>query len=197
MKIENRKSKSPARERFSREVWLREALEVLSREGEGKLLIDTICKALRVTKGSFYWHFKGRDEFIQAILDYWKANFNARIPQKTEEHGGSASERLRFLFEFVTSNDFGRYDVAIDAWAAHEPGIGAQVKVIYQMRFDYVGSLFRELGFSGIDLMTRTTAFLAFLKVEPRVAGRRIEKRTARRIDMEMRFFLSPSDSSS
>jgi AcrR family transcriptional regulator len=184
---------SPTRRRFSRETWLREALEVLSREGEGKLRIDTICKALGVTKGSFYSHFKGREEFIQAMLEYWIAEFNARVPQTTEERGGSASERLRFLFDFVTSNDVGRYDVAIDAWATHEPGIAAQVRVAYQLRFDYVRSLFLELGFRGIDQETRTTAFLAFLKSESRVTGRRIEKRTPHRIATEMRFFLSPS----
>jgi AcrR family transcriptional regulator len=193
MKAEPPLSESPARERFNREAWLREALEVLSREGEGKLRIDTVCKALGVTKGSFYSHFNGREEFIQAMLEYWIAEFNARVPQTTEEHGGSASDRLRFLFDFVTSNDFGRYDVAIDSWAAHEPGIGAQVRDIYAIRFDYVGSLFSELGFKGIELETRTAAFLAFLKSESRVTGRRIEKRTPHRIDTEMRFFLSPS----
>ena len=180
------------RGRFSKGVWLEEALEVLSREGEGTLRIDSICRALKVTKGSFYWHFKGREDFIQAILDYWKDRFNANVPRITEEQAGSPMERLRFLFEFVTSNDLGRYDVAIDAWAAHEPGVAQHVREIYQLRFEYVSSLFRELGFRGIDLETRTAAFLAFLKAENRVTGKRVENRTAHRIDVEMKFFTSP-----
>ena len=184
--------KRASRDRLSKEVWLGEALEVLSREGEGKLRIDGICRSLKVTKGSFYWHFEGRNDFIQSLLDFWRERFNVSVPETTEEHGGSAMDRLRFLFEFVTSNQLGRYDVAIDAWAAHEPGVAQQVREVYQMRFDYVGSLFRELGFRGIDLETRTTALLAFLKSESSVSGRKVEKRTARRLELELKFFTSP-----
>ena len=80
------------------------------REGEGKLRIDAICSALKVTIGSFYWHFESRDDFIRGLLDYWKVHFNARVPETAEEHGGKPMERLRFLFDLVTSNELGRYD---------------------------------------------------------------------------------------
>ncbi len=48
--------------RLTREEWLAKALEVLARKGVAGMRIDALSKALGVTKGSFYWHFKNRDE---------------------------------------------------------------------------------------------------------------------------------------
>jgi AcrR family transcriptional regulator len=185
---------SPAgRERLSREAWLEKALEVLSRDGESKVRIDSVCAALGVTKGSFYWHFKGRDDFLETLFDYWTERFNRRVPESTKAHGGTASERIRFLFKLVTRENLGKYDAAFDSWAAHEPATARRVKEVYRLRYDYVASLFRELGFRGVALEVRTVAFLSFLKVESRVTGKAPPRRNARRIAIELEFFTRPS----
>lgn len=186
------KSSNAKRERFSRESWLEKALEVLTREGESRLRVDSICAAIGVTKGSFYWHFKGRDDFLEALFDYWEEKFNRRVPETTQAHGGTAAERIRFLFELVTGENLGRYDAAFDSWATHEPAVLGRVKKIYRLRYDYVSSLFREIGFRGIDLETRTVAFLSFLKVESWVTGKTRTNRSTRRIGGELEFFTRP-----
>ena len=48
---------------------------------------------------------------------------------------------------------------------------------------------FRELGFRGFELETRTTAFLAFLKSETWVTGKEHSRRSAKRIAAELEFF--------
>ena len=188
-----RKKSSRKQERLSREEWLQKALEVLSREGESKLRIDRICQALGVTKGRFYWHFAGRTEFLEAILDYWARSFNQRVPETVEAHGGDARERLRFLFTMVTKENLGRYDNAFDAWAAHEPGIADLVRKVYRLRWDYVGSLFRELGYRGVELEVRTAAFLSYLKVETQVTGKPPVRRSPQRIETELEMFAGPA----
>jgi AcrR family transcriptional regulator len=62
--------KNKSSKRLSREEWLSRALQVLSREGKAKLKIESLTKNLGVTKGSFYWHFKGRAEFVRSLADY-------------------------------------------------------------------------------------------------------------------------------
>lgn len=192
--MEDRKiaSKDPHRERLSRQFWLQKALEVLSREGESGLRIDAICKALGVTKGSFYWHFENRGDFLQAMLEYWSETYNKRVRNRAEECGGNALNRLRSVFEQVTKKNLSKYDVAFDAWAAREPGIADLVREVYRFRHDYVGSLFRELGFRGIAQETRTVAFLSFLREESRVIGKSRSKRSAHRISIEFDFFTRP-----
>lgn len=187
-----RQAPTAMRERFSRERWLDEALKVLTREGEGKLRIEAVSKALGVTKGSFYWHFTGRSEFLKAILEHWSENYNLTVPRRAEAHGGSAQDRLRVVYELVISEDLDRYDTAFDAWAAHEPQVAGRIKAVYKVRYDYIRSLFREMGFRGIDLEIRTTAFLSLVKVESKVLGKRRGLRSARRITAELAFFTRP-----
>jgi len=97
---------------------------------------------------------------------------------------------LRSVFRIVTEGNLGKYDAAFDSWAAHEPAIANRVREVYQWRYDYVGSLFRGLGFRGIELETRTAAFLSFLKVETRVTGKPRPRRTRRRMEAELAFFI-------
>jgi AcrR family transcriptional regulator len=50
--------------RRDRTQWLEAALKVVARDGGARLRIDTLVNELGVTKGSFYWHFSGRDGVI-------------------------------------------------------------------------------------------------------------------------------------
>ena len=55
--------------RLSREGWLARALEVLGKKGAGQLAVESLARQLGVTKGSFYWHFRDRDDFFRIVHD--------------------------------------------------------------------------------------------------------------------------------
>src|SRR5690242_1895778 len=52
--------------------WAEAALQLIAEAGLGALTIDTLAARLGVTKGSFYWHFKGRSELLAAALERWE-----------------------------------------------------------------------------------------------------------------------------
>ena len=58
------------KERLTKEMWLEKALEVLKTQGSAKLHIASLSKDLGVSKGSFYWHFKDRSDFIHALVRF-------------------------------------------------------------------------------------------------------------------------------
>ena len=59
--------KKPGSNRLKPEDWLRAALVLLGETGDPKAIrIEVLCERLGVTKGSFYWHFKGRAGLIDA-----------------------------------------------------------------------------------------------------------------------------------
>jgi AcrR family transcriptional regulator len=62
---------NPEHHRLSRDEWLEQALEVTSRKPHGKLRIHELVKHLGVTRGSFYWHFKDREDFVRSLGEYW------------------------------------------------------------------------------------------------------------------------------
>jgi AcrR family transcriptional regulator len=160
-----RKRKRETR-RLTRTEWLARALEIVAREGGAKLHIETLCRQLRVTRGSFYWHFAGRDEFVHALVDYWDLVFTRSAIEQHRGIPGSPEERLLSLMDLLHEGRFGRYDLAVRAWAAQEPGLAAQVARVDAERLAYVGSIFRGMGFRGDELAMRTRLFVVYQSLE-------------------------------
>ena len=80
--------------RFDRERWLEAALEVLAREGQAKLEVVHLAAQLGVTKGSFYHHFKNRDDFVRSLTAYWSDVFTEWVKGEVASSGLGASERI-------------------------------------------------------------------------------------------------------
>ena len=86
--------------RLNREEWLEKAIEVLSREGSGKLRVQGLSEALGVSKGSFYWHFKDRAEFLRAIVEFWSERYTKKVITAAEASGAEGLECLRMVLGF-------------------------------------------------------------------------------------------------
>ena len=54
--------------KIEREDWFTTGLEILKKDGFLKITIDNLCDVLKVTKGSFYHHFKNVDGYIDALI---------------------------------------------------------------------------------------------------------------------------------
>ena len=55
----------------SREDWIDAAWNTLGEAGVDGVRVEALARSLGVTKGSFYWHFKNRQDLIDALYDRW------------------------------------------------------------------------------------------------------------------------------
>jgi AcrR family transcriptional regulator len=60
-----------ARKRWTRDDWVVFGLDILEKEGATGIRIEELARRSDRTPGSFYAHFKSRDEFIDAMLKAW------------------------------------------------------------------------------------------------------------------------------
>src|SRR5699024_11445314 len=56
---------------LTRADWEQEALALISEKGISALRVEPLARRLGITKGSFYWHFPGRDELLAQSLTRW------------------------------------------------------------------------------------------------------------------------------
>ncbi len=178
--------------RLSRELWLSTALEVLAQEGGAKLRVRGLVKRLGVSTGSFYWHFRDRDDFVTSLVDYWGREFTSRVAERVATVGGDARDRLLALMKFLLEHDLARYDVAVRAWAAQEPAVARRVRRVDQRRSRVVRSLFEEMGFSGTELEMRTSTFAVFHSMELGFLARASKKERRRQLLARHAFFTKP-----
>ena len=142
--------------RLGRQEWIDAALLALSQHGIDGVRVERLAETLKVTKGSFYWHFADRNALLEALLIAWKARATGDIIAMVETRGGNAGQRLRTLARAVFNAD-GRLDRQIRAWAANDPVAWASQDEIDRLRMSYLEGLFEQLGFSPVEASARAT----------------------------------------
>jgi AcrR family transcriptional regulator len=134
-------------ERLGQQHWIDAALRTLAGEGVESVRVERLAGDLKVTKGSFYWHFANREALLRAVLEAWEARATNDIIKMVEAVGGDAKARLRTLGMEVFGSD-GRLDRQIRAWSAHDPVAREAQERIDARRLDYLERLFGEMGFA-------------------------------------------------
>jgi AcrR family transcriptional regulator len=115
---------------LKREDWLRAARLALLRGGVEAVRVEKLARALGVTKGSFYWHFTGRQELLELLLREWENE----VPEIAQQLGpGSAEGKFGTLVRLLEGrarlSEGGKVpsDAAIFAWAAVNPAVARRV----------------------------------------------------------------------
>lgn len=129
--------------RLAYDDWLRAGLELLATTGADGLKIDRLCRRQGVTKGSFYHHFKNRDDFVRALLDYWQRAFTDDIIQEVDQFS-EPLERSEALTRISTSLKQ-QEERAIRAWAQWDAQVASRVSEVDQQRLDYLAELIGPL----------------------------------------------------
>jgi AcrR family transcriptional regulator len=134
--------------RLSREDWASAALDALSGGGLAAVAVEPIAVRLGTTKGSFYWHFRGRDELIASALQLWRQASTTSVIERLEAGAAPPDQRLRELFTrvFAPQARTGA-DLALLAHADH-PLVAPALAEVTEQRLGYITKLFRQLGFT-------------------------------------------------
>ena len=169
--------------RLSRKEWLENALAALSEKGQAGRSIQDLSATLGVSRGSFYWHFKDRDDFIHALLEHWYEEYTAVAPVAVERDGGTAEERLARLMRLVHDHDLTRYDLTIRSIASRDPQFARWVRKADRFRLDFIESLFMEMGFIENDTRIRARSCLAYMATEHELFDRLDHKHRSDLVD--------------
>jgi AcrR family transcriptional regulator len=135
-------------ERLDRDAWSRAALEVLGKRGVAGLAIEPLAKSLGTTKGSFYWHFRDREDLIRAALERWEnEETDAVIAMLGPLAGGRSRLRELLTAIFLTHADVPDRSVGLAADSGH-PVVEEVLARVTRRRIDYVAE---QLVAAGLD----------------------------------------------
>jgi AcrR family transcriptional regulator len=137
-------------ERKNRQSWLDAGLQTLASEGPQGLRIMPVAARLGVTKGSFYWHFKGLEEYQAALLEEWEQCHTQAAIDCVEKIDGDAATKLRIWITGSTTADFSLAR-AIRTWSLTDERVREVQKRVDEKRIDYLGKLLRGIGWSKGD----------------------------------------------
>src|SRR5688572_22848674 len=87
---------SASARRLTRDDWLGAAMAAMARGGVRSVAVEPLAKTLGATKGSFYWHFRDRDDLIRRALERWEQQETEGLIEGLESVS-DPGERLRRL----------------------------------------------------------------------------------------------------
>jgi AcrR family transcriptional regulator len=134
---------------LSREDWIRVAKAILIKHGIAEVKIERIAAKLKVTIGSFYWHFKGRPALYEAIIDDWLATNTKPLEEAVARAGDDPREQyLAFFGVWVLERNFDpSYDNAVRVWSHSSPDVAAIVTRIEAERVKILYGIMKRFGY--------------------------------------------------
>jgi TetR/AcrR family transcriptional repressor of nem operon len=79
---------------------LNAALHIVRSKGYAATTVDDICREAGVTKGSFFHHFKTKDDLALAAVHYWEQSTGAFFASASYHHAQDPVDRLLGYLDF-------------------------------------------------------------------------------------------------
>ena len=161
------KSQKPADPPLGRADWIDAAITMLAEDNVEALRVDTLAETLRVTKGSFYWHFKGREDLLSGVLDAWRLRMTSETRALILDTSGTPWERLERLLRIAISArpdvPGGPFEMTLRDWARRDAKVAEVVREVDAERIAFAAQLYREAGLRESDAQDFAEAHMAFV----------------------------------
>ncbi len=138
------------------EDWEKAALSLIDEKGVAALAVEPLARRLKITKGSFYWHFPGRDELLSAALRRWEAQDADHLQRSLKAEEQPAERLARFVWRTTRQTLTHRVYLALCA-VPEDPRVGPVLKRVTSRRIDYLSDAFAELGLAAGQARRRAT----------------------------------------
>lgn len=183
---------SPARSssgsRLTIDDWLQAGYALLAEEGIKTLKIDRLCARLKVTKGSFYWHFDGMPSYRAALVQGWR-DLRDEDRSQIEALGGlPPRERLAQMMASLVSPRHWTLERAMREWARTDDTVAESVRAADRRILAAVRAAFEDYGFDAEDAELRANATFAmgigFLHLSGQTPNPRQTAQSGRYLDL-------------
>ncbi|MEE2996468.1 MAG: TetR/AcrR family transcriptional regulator [Pseudomonadota bacterium] len=160
--------------------WISGAWEMLGETGLDGVRVEPLAKRLGVTKGSFYWHFKDRQELLDALLDRW-FTIGEEYLSPNCDGGDNAADRIWKLFESVIRRTTRGQTVTLRLFSHKDPDAARRIEDRDAQRLAFLIRELKEIGFPQEEARVRGQIYQAIMTGEfLRSGGLPLEERLSR-----------------
>jgi len=155
--------------------WIEAATAVLIDQGIDSVRVDVLAGQLEVTRGSFYWHFRDRDDLLRRVLAAWRQRATEQLTERLERAHTDPREQLRDVislpFRGRSAVRAARIELAIRAWARRDAMARHAVDEADASRIGYIAQVFSSLGYSIVEARSRAYLLYAYVVAESQMSA--------------------------
>jgi len=159
---------------MKKQNWLETSLKLVSKHGIGILKVNMLSKELKVTKGSFYHHFKSHGAFIEEILEYWYKTFTKDSIDKIKQLENNPMKQIELLDNIIYSKDL-NIEIEFRAWRLRNKLVLAYMEKIDNERVLLIESILSKINPNNDKKTNENIAiyiycqFIGSLFIQPRI----------------------------
>lgn len=144
-------------ERLGRADWVNAAREALIKGGVHAVKIDLIANRLKITRGSFYWHFQNRAEVLSALVELWESQNTKPFEDIVRRSDIDAAEKFAEMAKlWLEEKSFDwQFDSAMRDWARSSRAVAKKLAAIDDFRTNLFEEVFGEMGYSPFEAKVR------------------------------------------
>lgn len=147
--------------RGSAEGWLEAAYQALLESGVDSVKIQPLAKKLNLSRTSFYWFFKDREELLDALIARWRDKNTGGIVKQSEAYAESLAEAMLNVFDCWLNKDLfdSKFEFAMRSWALQSEELLSEIQKADRQRMDALKRMFMRFGVAenSADVRARTT----------------------------------------
>ncbi|UWR92868.1 TetR/AcrR family transcriptional regulator [Phaeobacter inhibens] len=143
--------------KVTRADWLNVAMDVLITDGVEQVKVLALAERMGVSRSSFYWYFKSRQDLLDALLTGWEQTNTIGIIGQAEAEAGTIAAAVLNVFRctanpqlFNTALDF-----AVRDWARRSGHVRNILDMSDARRIDALTAMFRRYDYAERDAETR------------------------------------------
>jgi AcrR family transcriptional regulator len=157
---------APVRNQLTPQDWIDAAAKVLVSRSIDAVRVEVLAKDLGVSKGSFYWHFRDRNDLLTQVLASWRDGATARIISRFERQVTDPEQLIRELLQLPFRGEAARQaaltELAIRGWARRDTLARNVVDEVDAQRLAYIAHAFSALGFEEPEARARAFALYSY-----------------------------------
>lgn len=146
-------------EALGRADWIEAGITLLTARGVTAVKITKLAEDLGVTRGSFYWHFKDRQDLLSALIKVWEQR-NTKVLLDAVESSSDLTTGIMAIFEcWLAAEPFApRLDTAMRDWGHQSVKVRRAVKRADNKRIKAIAAVFLRAGFAEQEAEVRAKA---------------------------------------
>ena len=152
--------------RTTQEDWLTLALDILVSDGVENVKVLTLAQRLDVSRSSFYWFFKSRQDLLDRLLDRWRQTNTAAIVERAGRPADNIVQAVLNVFEcWVDDRLFDpKLDFAIREWSRRSGPVRHVVDQADDARIEALKQMYSRHGYATDDAFVRARV-LYFMQI--------------------------------
>lgn len=160
------KARSSGAVKATKADWIAGALRVLLREGVDQVLVLPLAAKLKVSRSSFYWYFRNRQDLLDQLLAHWSATNTRAIIAQAERPSDTVIDGVLHIFECWLDEGLysPRLDFAVRNWARQSRPVRHLVEQADDERLAAIRAMFSRHGYDAEDALIRARV-LYFMQI--------------------------------